>query len=64
MKLLKECETDFNIVLGHCVGHDSFFFNYSEASVTVLAAKDRVLGHNLLAVIYTADNYYRRLYQY
>ena len=31
---------------------------HSAAPVTVLAAKDRVLGHNPLAAIYLADGYY------
>ena len=44
--------------MGLCVGHDSLFFRHSEAPVTVLAVKDRVLGHNPLAAVYLADGYY------
>ncbi len=62
-KLLNHEKTDFNIVLGLCVGHDSLFFKYAEALTTVLAVKDRVTGHNPLAAIYTSDTYYRRLHQ-
>ena len=62
-KLLAECNTDFNIVLGLCVGHDSLFFKYSEAPTTVLAVKDRVLGHNPLAAVYNAESYYSHLYE-
>jgi len=62
-KLLAECETDFNVVLGLCVGHDSLFFKHSEAPTTVLAVKDRVLGHNPLAAVYNADSYYSHLYE-
>jgi uncharacterized metal-binding protein len=58
---LNEQNTEFNIALGLCVGHDSLFFKYSKAPVTVLAAKDKVLGHNPLACIYTLDNYYKEL---
>jgi uncharacterized metal-binding protein len=58
-RCLAEAGTQFNIVLGLCVGHDSLFFKHSQAPVTVLAAKDRVLGHNPLAAIYLADGYYR-----
>jgi uncharacterized metal-binding protein len=54
-------KTDFNIVMGLCVGHDSLFLKYAEAPCTVLAAKDRLLGHNPLAAIYTVDTYYRSL---
>lgn len=59
--LMNDAKTDFNIVLGLCVGHDSLFFKYAEAPCTVLAVKDRVLGHNPLAAIYTIDSYYRSL---
>jgi uncharacterized metal-binding protein len=51
--------TELNVVLGLCVGHDSLFFRHSEAPVTVLAVKDRVLGHNPLAAVYQANSYYR-----
>jgi uncharacterized metal-binding protein len=53
--------TDFNIVLGLCVGHDSMFLKNSKAFCTVLVAKDRVLAHNPLGAIYTAKTYYKRL---
>jgi uncharacterized metal-binding protein len=55
--LLKEAETDLNILLGLCVGHDTLFIRYSSAPVTVLAVKDRVLAHNPLGAIY-AENYF------
>jgi uncharacterized metal-binding protein len=57
---LNEEETDFNIMIGLCVGHDSLFFKYSEAPTTVFTVKDRVLGHNPLAAIYTSDCYYKK----
>ncbi|MBW2121998.1 MAG: DUF1847 domain-containing protein, partial [Deltaproteobacteria bacterium] len=53
--------TDFNILLGLCVGHDSLFLKYAEAFSTVLIVKDRVLGHNPAAALYTTDSYYARL---
>lgn len=59
--LLNHEKTDFNILLGLCVGHDSLFFKYSEAPVTVLAVKDRVTGHNPLAAIYLVDSYFRKV---
>jgi len=62
-KLCNENHTEFNVMLGLCVGHDSLFFKYSEAPTTVLAAKDRVLGHNPLAAVYCANSYYRKLHQ-
>lgn len=57
-QFLNEQKTDFNIILGLCVGHDTLFFKYSEAPVTVFAVKDRVLAHNPLGAIYLADSYY------
>jgi uncharacterized metal-binding protein len=59
--LLAEAGTEFNVVIGLCVGHDSMFFVHSKAPVTVLVAKDRVLGHNPVAALHTAHSYYRRL---
>ena len=60
-KLLNEEGTDFNIVMGLCVGHDSLFYKYSEAPVTTIVCKDRVTGHNPVSAIYQADSYYKRL---
>jgi uncharacterized metal-binding protein len=60
-RLLNEAGTGLNIVVGLCVGHDSLFFRYSAAPVTVLVAKDRVTGHNPIAPLYTSHSYYRRL---
>jgi uncharacterized metal-binding protein len=54
-------EAEFNVLLGLCVGHDSLFFRYAKAPCTVLAVKDRLLGHNPLAAIYQYDSYYRYL---
>ncbi len=59
--ILNEEKTDFNILVGLCVGHDSLFFKYSEALTTVLIAKDRVLGHNPAAALYTVGGYYARM---
>jgi len=61
-KLLNHEKSEFNILLGLCVGHDSLFFQYSQAPVTVLAVKDRVTGHNPLSVIYLADSFYRKIW--
>ncbi|HAI21582.1 MAG TPA: metal-binding protein [Clostridiales bacterium UBA8153] len=60
-ELLNQQGTQFNVVVGLCVGHDSLFFKYSRAPVTVLVAKDRVLAHNPAGALYTAGGYYRRL---
>ena len=56
-----EHQVDMNILLGLCVGHDSLFIKYAAAPVTVLAVKDRLLGHAPLTAIYQYDAYYRNL---
>jgi uncharacterized metal-binding protein len=60
-RLLNQAGTGLNIVVGLCVGHDSLFFRNSAAPATVLVAKDRVMGHNPVAALYTSHSYYRRL---
>jgi hypothetical protein len=34
-------QSQFNVLLGLCVGHDSLYFRYAEAPSTLLAVKDR-----------------------
>jgi uncharacterized metal-binding protein len=62
-KILAKKKTDLNIIVGLCVGHDSLFIKYSKAPVTTLITKDRVLGHNPAAALYTSAFYYKRLLQ-
>lgn len=59
-EVLNKAKTEFNILLGLCVGHDSLFFQYAQAPATVFAVKDRVMGHNPMAALYTLNSYYRR----
>ena len=59
--ILNAEETDFNILVGLCVGHDSLFLKYSKAYCTVLVAKDRVLSHNPCAALYTTGSCYARM---
>lgn len=61
-KLLNKAGTDLNILMGLCVGHDSMFYKYSDALVTTLVSKDRVLAHNPVAAIYQSDKYLSRVY--
>jgi len=60
-KILNEQKTDLNVIVGLCVGHDSLFIKYSDALVTTLITKDRVLAHNPAAALYTSGFYYKRL---
>lgn len=60
-KLLNKTKTGLNVVVGLCVGHDSLFYKYSKAICTTLMVKDRVLGHNPAAALYTSKTYYSKL---
>ena len=57
-EIVNDAKVDFNIIVGLCVGHDSLVIKYLDAPVTVLAVKDRLMGHNPLAAIYNMDTYY------
>ena len=58
-RYLDEQHTDLNVIIGLCVGHDSLFIKYTQAPTTYLIVKDRVLGHNPAAALYSS--YYKKL---
>ncbi len=60
-QLCNRAGTDMNIIVGLCVGHDMLFAKHSQAPVTTLICKDRVLGHNPAAALYGQNFYYKRL---
>jgi len=60
-RLLDAAQTDMNVIVGLCVGHDMLFAKHSAAPVTTLVAKDRVTGHNPVSVLYGQNFYYKRL---
>ena len=60
-KILNAQQTDLNVIVGLCVGHDTLFIKHSEAPVTYLIVKDRVLAHNPAGALYQQGMYYRRL---
>jgi len=59
--VINRAGVDLAIMLGLCIGHDTLFIKYCKVPLTVLAVKDRVLGHNPLAALYAGETYYRRL---
>lgn len=61
-RLLAKEQTELNVVVGLCVGHDSLFIKYSQAPVTYLVVKDRVLAHNPVGALYTGGTYYKKLF--
>ena len=60
-ELLNQAGTDMNLIVGLCVGHDMLFSKYSTAPTSTLVVKDRVTGHNPVAVLYGQNFYYKRL---
>jgi uncharacterized metal-binding protein len=59
--ILNKAQTDLNVIVGLCVGHDTLFIKHSNAPVTYLIVKDRVLAHNPAAALYGAKSFYRRI---
>lgn len=53
-QLLNEADTELNIVIGLCLGHDILFAQASEAPCTTLVVKDRALGNNPAASLHAA----------
>ncbi len=51
--LLNNAQTDLNLIIGLCVGHDITFTQLSNAPVSTLIAKDRSNQHNPASVLYT-----------
>jgi len=60
-EILNGLSTDLNVLVGLCVGHDALFNKHSKAPVTTLVVKDRVTGHNPVAVLYGQGFYFKRL---
>ena len=59
-KILNKEKTDFNIVIGLCVGHDALFTMYAKAPTTTLITKDRVMAHNPVGALYQSNTIYSR----
>ena len=56
--VLNDRGVELFISCGLCVGHDALFNKHCDGPVTTLVVKDRLLGHNPLAAIYS--RYWRR----
>ena len=56
-------ETELNVIMGLCMGHDVLFSRFSEAPVTTLVVKDRAMCHNPAAPLvnrYWRDTFLRK----
>ena len=60
-EILNRENTEFNLMMGLCVGHDALFLKSADALTTVFVVKDRLLGHNPVAALYLSRSYYKRL---
>ena len=61
-ELLNKAETDLNVIVGLCLGHDMLFTMNSKAPVTTLIVKDRLLGHNPVIALYS--NYHKSIVEF
>lgn len=52
-RVLNEAKTDFNIVVGLCMGADCVFTKASEAPVSTLFVKDKSLANNPIGALYS-----------
>lgn len=50
--VLNTADTELNLIVGLCLGHDILFNLNSKAPVTTLIVKDRVSGHNPAVALY------------
>jgi uncharacterized metal-binding protein len=57
-EILNHEQTDLNILVGLCIGHDILFTDRSQAPVTTFIVKDRLLAHNPAGALYS--RYLRR----
>jgi len=53
-ELLNKADTQLNLIVGLCLGHDILFTKHSKAMVSTLVVKDRMTGHNPIPSLYSA----------
>ena len=58
-EVLEKEQTELNIMMGLCVGHDILFLKYSKTETTPLVVKDRATGHNPVAVLYQSQGFFK-----
>ena len=52
-KILNELKTDFNVIVGLCIGADCIFSEFSDAPATTLFIKDKSLANNPIGALYS-----------
>jgi uncharacterized metal-binding protein len=58
-EVLNREETDLNLMMALCVGHDILFLRHSKAETTPLVVKDRSTGHNPVAALYQSQSFFK-----
>ncbi len=58
-EVLAREESELNIMVGLCVGHDILFLRHSKAETTPLVVKDRSTGHNPVAALYQSQGFFK-----
>ena len=51
-EILNRNDTELNFIVGLCMGHDILFTRYSNAPVSTLIVKDRMMANNPSAAVY------------
>lgn len=58
-EMLNRNNTELNIMVGLCLGHDILFLRNCKAETTPLVVKDRATGHNPVIALYLSQGYYK-----
>jgi len=58
-EVLNRENTELNIMVGLCLGHDIMFLRYCQAETTPLVVKDRATGHNPVVALYLSQGYFK-----
>lgn len=61
-RLMNEQGTEYNLVMGLCLGHDSLFMRYADAMSTVVVVKDPATAHCPSKALYLYNSYYERFF--
>ncbi len=58
-EVLNRENTELNLMVGLCIGHDIIFLRNCRAETTPFLVKDRATGHNPAVALYMSQGYYK-----
>ena len=58
-EVLNRENTELNLMVGLCLGHDIIFLRNCKAETTPFLVKDRATGHNPAVALYLSQGYYK-----